>query len=174
MRRLLLQFLLPLILCLAPFLALFLVVVAIPAPALNFYLRRVSESYFDWIILGLGCTLFLLQMTLAWRALQWCGTAFNEKPDRWVSNLAQAAEWFPMLGLLGTVFGILETFNVVASNPHSTPQDIIASYAPAITATGSGLLMALINLFPTWIILVGRDLILSLGGGTPPASEGRS
>ena len=38
-------------------------------------------------------------------------------------------------------------------------------YAPAITATGSGLLMALINILPSWVVLLGRQLILALGGG---------
>ena len=42
-------------------------------------------------------------------------------------------------------------------------------YAPAITATGSGLFMALINILPAWVVLFGRDLILTLGGGEPSA-----
>jgi hypothetical protein len=31
--------------------------------------------------------------------------------------------------------------------------------------------MALVNILPTWIVLVGRDLILSLAGGARPARE---
>ena len=110
-----------------------------------------------------------MQTLLAWRALQWRGTGFNERPDRWLSNLAQAAEWFPMLGLIGTVTGILETFSQIASNPATRSQEIIRLYAPAITATGSGLFMALINIFPSWVVLLGRDVILSLGGGEASA-----
>jgi hypothetical protein len=45
--------------------------------------------------------------------------------------------------------------------------EVIAKYAPAITATCSGLLMALINILPTWVVLVGRDVIRTLGGGSP-------
>jgi len=46
-------------------------------------------------------------------------------------------------------------------------------YAPAITATGSGLFMALVNILPTWVVLIGRGLILALSGGptTPPTVE---
>ena len=48
---------------------------------------------------------------------------------------------------------------------------IIARYAPAITATGSGLFMAFINILPPWIVMVGRDLIATLGGGAVSRGE---
>ena len=53
-----------------------------------------------------------------------------------------------------------------------TPAEIIRQYAPAITATGSGLFMALINILPTWVVMVGRDLIRQLGGGDGGATKG--
>lgn len=58
------------------------------------------------------------------------------------------------------------TFNAI--KPGITPQDIIHTYAPAITATGGGLYMALINILPVWVVAVGRDLIRSLAGIAPP------
>ena len=124
----------------------------------------------DWLILSLGAVLFTLQILLSWRALQWRGEAFDERPDRWLSALAQAAEWFPLLGLLGTVAGILQTF--AATTGSVTPAQVIHNYAPAITATGSGLLMALLNILPTWVVQVGRDLIRSLAGVEQP-EEGK-
>jgi hypothetical protein len=174
-RRTLIQHILPFVFCLIPVLTALLIVIAAPEKARAFYLDRVRESPIDWIILGLGSGLFVLQMVLAWRALQWRDTAFDERPDRWLSNLAQASEWFPMLGLIGTVMGILQTFGMIAASKTSpAAKDIIDLYAPAITATGSGLVMALINLFPTWIVLLGRDVILSLaGGGSSPSGEMR-
>ena len=54
------------------------------------------------------------------------------------AHLAQAAEWFPLLGLIGTVAAILQTFSSITPGSQPTPQDIIKKYAPAITATGSG------------------------------------
>ncbi len=178
MRRLLIQHILPLTFCLIPVLAAVLVAVAVPEKALNFYLRNVRESAIDWLILGLGGGLFAAQTFLSWRALQWRGTGFNERPDRWLSNLAQAAEWFPMLGLIGTVMAILQTFGTlgeISQTETVRTQQILQLYAPAITATGSGLFMALINIFPTWMVVFGRDLILSLGGrGASPPGEVRS
>jgi hypothetical protein len=163
MRRFLIQRVLPFAFCLLPVLAMGLVAVALPTRASLFYLEQVRESYIDWLILGLGATLFLMQTALGYQSLQWRGSGFNERPDRWLGNLAQAAEWFPLLGLIGTVAGILQTFSSIEGP--TPPAEIIRLYAPAITATGSGLFMALLNILPSWIVLIGRDLILSLGGG---------
>jgi hypothetical protein len=162
MRRVLIQTILPLVFCLVPLLAAVLIVAALPEMAREFYFQRVQTSPMDWLILALGVCLFVVQMLLTLRALQWRGANFDERPDRWLSNLAQAAEWFPMLGLLGTVAGILQTFSQVRTGIE--PDTVIRLYAPAITATGSGLFMALINILPTWVVLIGRELIRTLGG----------
>jgi hypothetical protein len=169
-RRALIQFILPLAFCVVPVLAGAVIALAIPTKAMDFYLKRLPDSPMDWLILGLGAVLFVLQTTLGWRAMRWRGDGFDERGDRWLSNLAQGAEWFPLLGLLGTVGGILQTFSEMKGS--LTPSQIIQNYAPAITATGSGLFMALLNILPTWLVNVGRDLILTLGGGPPPTGQG--
>jgi hypothetical protein len=160
LRRTLIQTILPLLFCAVPLLAAGVVVASLPGAARDFYLTRLSSL--DFLILGLGAVLFVTQLALSLRALQWKGAKFDEGPDPWLTNLAQAAEWFPLLGLIGTVAGILQTFGSI-SGP-VPPERIIALYAPAITATGSGLFMALINILPTWIVLVGRQLLISLSG----------
>jgi hypothetical protein len=160
MRRLLIQVVLPLVFCLVPLLAAVVIAMSLPPEARDFYVGHLKML--DGLILGLGAFLFLVQMVLSWRALHWRGPGFDERPDRWLSNLAQAAEWFPLLGLLGTVAGILQTFSSI--NGPTAPERIIMLYAPAITATGSGLFMALVNILPTWVVLIGRDLIRALGG----------
>jgi MotA/TolQ/ExbB proton channel family len=162
-RRTMIQRVLPLFFCLVPLLAAALVAVCLPPGARDFYLQHLS--LLDGLILSLGAVLFLVQMLLSWVALQWRVSGFDERPDKWLSNLAQAAEWFPLLGLLGTVAGILQTFSAVSSTVQQA--EIIRLYAPAITATGSGLFMALFNILPTWVVLIGRDLIRSLGGEAP-------
>jgi hypothetical protein len=159
---------LPLVFCVVPLLAALLIGLSLPPLARDFYLGHLTTL--DYFILGLGAVLFLVQTLLSWRALQWRAAGFqggfDERPDRWISNLAQAAEWFPLLGLLGTVGGILQTFSQI-SGP--TPQArIIQLYAPALTATGSGLFMALVNILPSWVVLIGRDLILALAGEAAP------
>lgn len=177
MRRTLIQTVLPFVFCCVPVVAAVLIAVAIPADARRFYLHQVlprpQDRHFgspiDWLILGLGTVLFLLQLALGWSAMQWRGTRFNERPDRWLTHLAQAAEWFPLLGLLGTVAAILQTFSNITGAV--APTEVIRLYSPAITATGSGLYMALLNIFPIWVVQVGRELILALGGGESPPPE---
>jgi hypothetical protein len=159
-RRLLIQFVLPVLFCLIPFLAAALVAVVIPREAMDFFLEHIGPM--DRLILGIGFTLFTVQMILCWKSLKWRGTGFNEGPDTWVNHLAQAAEWFPMLGLIGTVGGIMQTFASVTSRME--PHIIIQKYAPAITATGCGLYMAFINILPAWIVIIGRNTIMTLGG----------
>jgi hypothetical protein len=165
MRRVLIQTFLPLVFCIVPLLAAVLVAAALPDIARNYYIQHLHPI--DWLILALGLALFLAQMSLCWRAMRWRGSGFDERWDRWLSNLAQAAEWFPMLGLLGTVAGILQTFSQIRTG--IAPDEVIRLYAPAITATGSGLFMALINILPTWVVLVGRELIRHLGGEATPS-----
>jgi hypothetical protein len=160
------HFLMPFLLCLLPVLAAVLVAVSLPEEARKFYINRVRSSSIDQLILAFGCGLFVLQMLFSFQALRWRGTNFDERPDRWLSSLAQAAEWFPLLGLLGTVAGIMQTFSSVTDKTEA--HEIINLYAPAITATGSGLLMALANILPTWIVTVGRELIRTLAGDPAP------
>ena len=116
------------------------------------------------------CLTAKLYSILCWRALLWRETAadFNTRPDRWLSHLAQGAEWFPLLGLIGTVVAILQTFSAITPGSRPEPSEIIRKYAPAITATGGGLYMAFINILPSWVANVGRDLIRALGGYAPP------
>jgi hypothetical protein len=159
-RRRLIQFVLPLVFSVVPVLSAVLISATLPPLARSFYIEHLTPL--DLVILGLGCTLFLIQTLLAFRALCWRGSGFDERPDPWLSRLAQSSEWFPLLGLIGTVAGILQTFSNISGE--TSQVRIIQLYAPAITATGSGLFMALINILPAWVVLIGRGLILTLGG----------
>jgi hypothetical protein len=167
-RRTLIRTFLPLVFCTLPVLAALLIGTSLPTDARNFYLKHLRESHLDQLILSFGLILFAAQLLLALRALRWRGVGFDERFDTWLSNLAQAAEWFPLLGLIGTVAGIMQTFDSFRGKDVVAQSEVISKYAPAITATCSGLLMALINILPTWVVLVGRDVIRTLGGGSPP------
>jgi hypothetical protein len=158
----------PLLLCLLPFLAAALVLMCIPHSAIKFFIEH--YGLMEVLIIVGGTLLFSVQMFLCWRALRWRGTSFDEGADRWLTNFAQAAEWFPMLGLIGTVAGILDAFARYGTGGAIQP----AVIAPAITATGAGLFMALINILPTWIVMLGRDLILLLSGTPRPQPPGES
>lgn len=168
MRRLWIHHVLPPAFAAVPVLAAGLVIAAVPPNARSQYLQRLPDSHIDWVILSLGTLLFLTQVPLAWKALRWQQTGFDERPDKWLTQLGQAAEWFPLLGLIGTVAAILQTFSGITPGVKTEPADIIRNYAPAITATGSGLYMAFINILPGWVVTTGRELIRSLAGEPQP------
>jgi hypothetical protein len=166
MRRFWIHDVLPSLFVLMPIAAGTLLFFALPADARRDYLARVAQSPIDWLIICLGFVLFFTQIHFARRALQWERMSFNESGDKWLSHLSQAAEWFPLLGLIGTVAAILQTFGKIVPGTNPTPQEIIRNYAPAITATGSGLFMALLNILPVWIVQTGRELLHDLAGET--------
>lgn len=167
MRRLWIDTLLPFVFCSLPPAAAGLIFAAIPPAARTEYLKRLNDSAVDWIILALGGMLFLAQTLLSWRAFRWdhARKDFDKSSDDWLSHTAQAAEWFPLLGLIGTVAAILQTFSTFGE-PGARPsaEVIIQRYGPAITATGSGLFMAFLNILPSWVVIAGRKLIVSLAG----------
>lgn len=162
MRRFLAVWCLPLILAFLPLAGSICIIAALPQSAREFYIDRLTRL--DMLLLSFGSFLFLVQTALSWKAMRWQLNGFDEGADSWISHLVQTAEWFPLLGLLGTVAGILQTF--AAIHGPISPERIIQLYGPAITATGSGIFMALINILPAWIVLIGRDLVLSLGGAS--------
>lgn len=170
MQRTWIHHVLPLVFALIPPAAGLLVFVAIPPAARADYLSRLRDSQIDWVILTLGGVLFVVQTLLAWKALKLRddGPGFDTRPDKWVNQLAQAAEWFPLLGLIGTVAAILQTFSSFTPDKPPTYSEIIQKYGPAITATGSGLFMALMNILPQWMVQLGRDLIANLTATAPP------
>src|SRR4051812_1892356 len=88
-RSTMIRFVLPLFFCLLPILAAGVVVYSIPEAALSFFTKNISKM--DALILGLGMLLFIPQMLLCWRALRWQTTGFDERADRWITHLAQAA-----------------------------------------------------------------------------------
>ena len=173
MRRFFICFMLPLVFVTVPLLAGALIAVAIPIESRNFYLSHLTTL--DILILVLGSLLFSVQTLMSRIALRWETTTFNESYDRSLSHLAQSAEWFPLLGLIGTVAGIMQTFASFDGSKIVTQSEIIGKYAPAITATMSGLFMALLNILPTWMVQTGRQIILKLGGPVtalkPPPEE---
>ena len=78
MRRTLIQTVLPFVFCLVPLLAAVLIAVALPPEARQFYLSHVSPL--DYLILGLGSSLFLCQIALAWRALHGAASGSTSVP----------------------------------------------------------------------------------------------
>jgi hypothetical protein len=162
---------LPLILTLLPVAGGVVMVFAVPQGARDFYLQYLRDSYLDWVILGLGTLFWVCQLWWTRKALQWQSQSFDERYDTWLQGMYQAAEWFPLLGLFGTVTAILQTFGKISLQEAITQREIVGMYAPALTTTTSGLLMAFLNILPAWLVKQGRRLILSLAIPTATTGE---
>ena len=61
----------------------------------------------------------------------------------------------PLLGILGTVIGIIESFDLLGASGIEDPKAVTAGIAQALITTASGLTVALITLIP-FNYLVGR------------------
>ena len=86
-----------------------------------------------------------------------------------VADKLGAARVPVLTGAMNNIPATFSSLGAPGAGPEATsPQAIIRNYAPAITATGSGLFMALMNILPTWVVLIGRDLIRSMAGGPVP------
>jgi biopolymer transport protein ExbB len=68
----------------------------------------------------------------------------EERVGRGLSTLATVAQVAPMLGLLGTVFGMIRTFSVFSSVPQPTPTQLAGGISEALVTTAAGLIVAVL------------------------------
>ncbi len=168
MNALLVRGMLPLLFALGPWVMAFGLLIAIPAEAREFYSLHMTRI--DWIILAFGAGLFLWQSLALWLGLVTAQCTGDGSDLAWLRQLSMAVEWFPLLGLLGTVISILQT--LANLSPGTPVEEVIKNYSPALTATASGLVAALANLFPLWMGNLGLLLIQPLAQGPGPDPYG--
>jgi biopolymer transport protein ExbB len=63
--------------------------------------------------------------------------------ERYLGLLGTIASIAPLLGLLGTVFGMIEAFNVIALQGHGTPASLGGGISQALITTAAGLTVAI-------------------------------
>jgi len=63
--------------------------------------------------------------------------------ERFLSTLGTIAEVSPLLGLLGTTFGMIQTFQVISSNGVGDPSRMAGGIAVALITTAAGLSVAI-------------------------------
>lgn len=78
----------------------------------------------------------------------------------------------PLLGLLGTILGIFDTFTALARSGISDPQGVSAGIGSALLATALGIAVALVSLlvynyFLHWVEHLVDDVKLTLLEMTP-------
>ena len=69
--------------------------------------------------------------------------------DRWMVSLSTIITAAPLLGILGTVIGIIQSFNLLGEQETlADPSAVSAGIAEALLTTALGLVVALVTLFP--------------------------
>lgn len=108
---------------------------------------------------------------------------------KWTSTLSFLAKIAPLLGLLGTVLGMIEAFEVIALSAESgevKPQDVAQGIGTALLTTAAGLIVAIPALIANSIITEAgqsvynkfenslQSLTIACGGlkANQPKSEG--
>ncbi|WP_372366571.1 MotA/TolQ/ExbB proton channel family protein [Candidatus Uabimicrobium sp. HlEnr_7] len=120
--------------------------------SIEFFQNRLT--LLDFIIIGLGCFILLYQ---TWKRFTTFSNSFYKKAQndplfitreqlkiRYISSLI---EMLPMMGIMGTVWGLMGALYVISSQDMPTVKDIATHIAPALSTTLFGLFFAVLNLF---------------------------
>jgi biopolymer transport protein ExbB len=104
--------------------------------------------------------------------------------DRFIGSLGTIASLSPLMGLLGTVFGMIQTFNTITTEGIGSPAALAGGIAQALVSTAGGLTVAIPSLI-AYKFLRGKveglvvqmekeamKLVQALEGQAPPARVG--
>ena len=110
-------------------------------------IQQLSESVLIWIILLLAfvCYCILIHLLLSDKKnLNWLSNTLS-----WLHTLPTLLGALPLLGLLGTIVGLLSCFSQMAKGSMDIQQLLSSGIAQALLTTELGLLMVV----PGWLML---------------------
>ena len=113
------------------------------------YWQTVLTSPLDWVILFVGLLLIVAHSVGLVGRFQGRRVLFVQDLDRYRTFCLLLTELLPVLGLLGTVFGLMftfKTFQVDAAGDTPDLSQMVQAFAPAMSTTISGLGMIVLNL----------------------------
>ena len=92
----------------------------------------------------------VLERAIFWIKMKWTKNArITEKSlTRGLDVLSTIITLSPLLGILGTVIGIISSFQILGSVYISTPKEVTAGIAQALLTTAFGLAIAIFTLIP--------------------------
>ncbi len=104
--------------------------------------------------------------------------AQRPRMERFMGTLSTIITAAPMLGILGTVTGLIQAFNILSDEGVTDPRAISPAVAEALITTAAGLVIAIGVLFPYNVFRAQLDRTLSriesliaAVGVEPPAKE---
>lgn len=101
-----------------------------------------------WLIIALAVVVYGLMLDLL---LQPKSHAWHQQVQHWQAAFNPMLAALPLLGLLGTIAGLLVTFKGMASGQMDQQQLLTSGIADALLTTQLGLLMVV----PGWMLLGG-------------------
>lgn len=104
------------------------------------------DAAFDWFILFSGIALAILQMIGIYFSYQGKYRLVVQELEKTQTFCLILIELLPVLGLLGTVAALMNTFQSFKGGDNQNLSNVIMTFAPALSATISGLIMTLVNL----------------------------
>lgn len=110
-------------------------------------IRARTEGAGDYVIRILVCGLVHRDYCLS-KALEMAAMDEIKRMKRYLPVLDTIITAAPLLGILGTVIGIIHSFDMLGQAGIQEPQAVTAGIAQALVTTATGLLIAILTLFP--------------------------
>ncbi len=106
-----------------------------------------AEGATDYVVRVLVCGLVHREYSLS-KAMEMAATEEIKRMKRYLSVLDTLITAAPLLGILGTVIGIIHSFDMLGTAGIQDPQAVTSGIAQALITTAAGLLIAIFTLFP--------------------------
>jgi len=110
-------------------------------------IKKNTRGTADYVVKILVCGLVHRQYSLA-KAMEMAATEEIKRMKQYLSVLDTMITAAPLLGILGTVIGIIHSFDMLGQAGIQDPQAVTGGIAQALLTTAAGLLIAIFTLFP--------------------------
>jgi biopolymer transport protein ExbB len=110
-------------------------------------IRQSTQGSADYVVRVLVCGLVHKDYSLS-KAMEMAAIEEIKRMKRYLPVLDTMITAAPLLGILGTVIGIIHSFDMLGKAGIQDPQAVTSGIAQALLTTAAGLLIAIFTLFP--------------------------
>jgi biopolymer transport protein ExbB len=110
-------------------------------------IKKRTQGSSDYVLRVLVCGLVHREYSLS-KAMEMAAIEEVKRMKRYLPVLDTMITAAPLLGILGTVIGIIHSFDMLGKAGIQDPQAVTAGIAQALLTTAAGLLIAIFTLFP--------------------------
>ena len=110
-------------------------------------IKQSTQGSADYVVRVLVCGLVHKDYSLS-KAMEMAAIEEIKRMKRYLPVLDTMITAAPLLGILGTVIGIIHSFDMLGKAGIQDPQAVTSGIAQALLTTAAGLLIAIFTLFP--------------------------